>query len=246
MAVNVSLENYQEEFDPSDFLKHYCCRTGEIPCRVQHALRCYHEAFLTIPNGVTVLDYGAGPVMISAATKASEIVLCDYTENNRKALCQWLKGDLDAFDWSPHFSYVVRDLEGRGEQEVKERQEHVRKLVEAVVHCDINKDPLIDPDYNKGYDVVISSLVMEGASRNRTEFQTNISKLSSLIKPGGTILYYGIDNQLGYYSIGDRYFPNVIVTSEFAVSAFKRAGFTDLTLDKYTSIHNPNHVFRFI
>ena len=75
-----------------------------ISGRLKHTLRCYHEAFQTIPHGVTVLDYGAGPVImstISAATKASEIVLSDYTDSNRIALRQWLDGERAAFDWSP-------------------------------------------------------------------------------------------------------------------------------------------------
>ena len=97
------------------------------------------------------MDYGCGPVIantISAAAKASSIVLSDFTPNNRKALRQWLNIDSAAFDWSPYFKYVVRDMEGKGEQEVKERQELVCKLVKAVVHCDITQDPPIDPDYN--------------------------------------------------------------------------------------------------
>ena len=84
MEVNISMENYQEEFDPWDFIKDYYLVTDdtELPAQTQHTLRCYHETFQKIPHDVKVLDYGAGPVVfyvISAAAKASEIVLAEYT-----------------------------------------------------------------------------------------------------------------------------------------------------------------------
>ena len=239
----VSMENYKEMFDTTEFLKRYKCHTAsEIPSRVQHMLRCFHKVFLTIPAGVKVLDYGAGPsllTVISAAAKASEIILCEYTEKNRDALLQWLKRDPTAFDWNPHFSYVVQDLEGKGEQEVKERQEHVRKLVKAVVHCDITQDPPIDPDYNQRYDVVMTSLVIEGVATNHEGFRLLLGKLCKLIKPGGTILYYGVDNKLGYYPVGNYNFPGMDATAEFVLSAFEAAGFIDLQLDKFTHAGNP-------
>ena len=137
---------------------------------------------------------------IPAASKSSEIVLCEYTERNRNALRQWLSGDSEAFDWSPHFSYVVRDLEGKSEQEVRERQEKVRKLVKAVVHCDITQDPPIDPDYNQCYDVLSLSLVIEGVANNLDEFRSLLGKVCKLIKPGGMMFYYGVENKLGLLS----------------------------------------------
>ena len=111
-----------------------------------------------------VLDYGAGPLLIpsiAAASKASEIVLADYAENNCKVLREWLDGDPAAYDWTPHFNYVVRDLEGKGGEEVALRQERVRNIAKAVVHCDLTQDPIIDSDYDGPYDVVISSLLYQ-------------------------------------------------------------------------------------
>ena len=116
----ISRSDYEEAFDTSLFRKYYEWNVNSNPAgvrRIQHPLRCYHEAFQSLPSSsnLKVLDYGSGPVIvatISAATKASEIVLSDYLDKNRKALQQWLDGDCAAFDWSPHFRFVVRDLEG--------------------------------------------------------------------------------------------------------------------------------------
>ena len=250
MAGNDSAESMStyDAFDPNAYLESYFSSAG-TSVFAQHTLRCYHEAFKSLPNGLKILDYGSGPVMlatISAATKASEIVLSDYTESNRKALRQWLDADPAAFDWSPHFGYVLRELEGKGEKEIAERQEQVRRLVKAVVHCDVTQEPPIERGYDQLYDVVISSLVMESAARNHEEYVANISRLATLVKPGGVILYYGVENKQGYYSVGDSKFSNVHAIAEFATSAFRDAGFCNLTVEKFSPSSEPNKVFRFI
>ena len=248
-AVNVPREDYKEEFDPSCYLKFFeANRSSDIPPYQQFKLRCFYEAFLAVPEGVSVLDYGAGPTIafsISAATKASHIVFSDYTEPNRSFLRQWLSGDCKTFDWSPYFSYVVQELEGKGEKEARERQELVRKLSRAVVHCDITNDPPIERGYEQPYDVVMCTLVMEGASTNCDEYCANIAQLGKLVKPGGKVFYNGVENKVGYYTIGNKNFPNIHVDHEFSLSAFERAGFKNLTMT-HAPIFDPNHLFWFI
>ena len=187
MAV---ISDYQNAFHPSVYLKLYDSDSDAIP-RVQHALRCYHDVFQSLPCHLKVLCYSCGPVLvdtISAATKASEIVLSDFVDKNCKALHQWLNRDPAAYDWWNYFSFVVQELEGKEEEEVKERQEQVRQLVKAVVHCDITKDPPIQRGFDQLYDVVISSLVMEASAHNHEEYVSNTHRLSKLVKPGGLIL----------------------------------------------------------
>ena len=103
--------DFHDKFDPQIYLKQNLKMSRR---RVPHFLRCYHDVVQSLPQGIKVLDYGSGPSIlatISAASKASEIVLSDYTERNRDAINQWLKKDAEAIDWSPHFSYVVEKLE---------------------------------------------------------------------------------------------------------------------------------------
>ena len=45
--------------------------------------------------------------------------------------------DPDAFNWSPHFDYVVKTLEGKGEKEAREREKLLRKKTNGVISCDI-------------------------------------------------------------------------------------------------------------
>ena len=149
--------DYLDKFNPSVFLERYADVRPDT--RSGHMLRYYHTAFHNIPNGVSVLDYGSGPSIlptISAASKTSEIVLSDFSAVNRQALRDWLDNkEPPLFDWTDHFRYVVRELEGKGEEEVTRRQQEIRNVVKDVVHCDITQDPLIDAQYHKLYDVYV-------------------------------------------------------------------------------------------
>ena len=228
-AVNVSRDKYNEDFNPSAyFLNYYSANSaGDISSYVKHTLQCLHESFLTVPTGVKVLEYGAGPVIsstISAATKASESVLADYTKNNLKCLQQWLNDEPGALDWSPHFSYVVQELEGKVKQEVEERQRKVRNLVKAVVHCNINEMPPIEKGFDDNYGY------LDATASTLDEYCSNVSQLSQLVKPGGCLFYYGVENKRGFYTVGDRNFPSFCVSDELVVKAFHDAGFHNVSL----------------
>ena len=185
--------DYHRKFQASEYFNRYYAKPAGP---LYTSLRLYHEVFQSLPAGLRVLDYGSGPTIrttISAATKASEIVLSDYAEDCRKVLRQWLEKHPDAFDWSPYFSiddfsHVVKDLEGKGEKEVEERQEEVRRLVKAVVHCDLTQDPPIERGYDQQYDVVMSSLCIDAVAGTREEYVQGVKKLAKLVKPGGILL----------------------------------------------------------
>ena len=244
----VCREDYEKEFKPSVFLKYYETKSDcELSPFVRFRLQRLHESFVAIPEGVKVLDYGSGPVVvsaISAASKASDIVFADYVENNLKFVRQWLDSEPDAFDWWPYFTHVVQELEGKGKEEARERQELVRK-VGKIAHCDINQDPPIQRGFDDQYDVLIVSLVLEGTSRSLEEYRAGLSRLAKLVKPGGTILYYGVENNYGYYTVGDRSFPAVTVNDEMTLSAFADAGFSDVTVTP-APVVDPEVSFRFV
>lgn len=236
MASTDKVFNKWDAYDPSIYsATRYGYDTTNTADRSQHILKCYHEAFQTLPSGLKVLDCGTGPVLLStitAATKASEIVLSDYSDATCKTIRQWLDRDATAFDWSPHFSFVVRELEGKGEKEVETRQELVRKVVKAVIHCDLTQDPPIEKDYVQLYDVVICSLVLEVAARDHEEFYANAVRVGKLVKPGGlTLIYHAVeeeDTSRDFAVVGEKKFHDLWVPVEVVLDAFSRAGFTDL------------------
>lgn len=232
--------DYQDKFDSFAFLEHYLYDVRENTGRLQHVLQCYHSIFRSLPNDLKVLEFGSGPVIIatiSAATKASEIVLSDFTDRNRKSLRLWLDGNSAAFDWSKHFRYVVRELEEKDESEVEKRQEQVRKSVRAVAYCDLTQESPIEKEYNQMYDVVISSLVLECVANDYKEYNVLMSRLGRLVKPGGLLLIYGVENKLGFYMAGAK-FRDVGIDSSIAISAMKDAGFSDLAVNKFVTIQD--------
>ena len=224
-------KDYLSKFDPAVFLREFYA--GNVN---RHRLRCFHDTFSILPPNLEVLDYGSGPCLvgtISAATKASKIILSDYSDVNCRTLRQWLIKDPTSFDWSPHFSYVVQELEGKKEQEVSKRQDLVRSLVDNVVHCDITKDPPIEQGYNNLYDVVISSFVLEVVAQTIDEYGLLVSRLGKLVKPGGLLLIYGVEHR-NFYTVGNVTFWEISINADNTVAAMKDAGFNNIHVEKAT------------
>ena len=243
-------KDFHDKFDPLAFFMIYSDERNRD--YVHHILRCYHDAFQSLPSGLSILDYGSGPAIlttISSAAKASEVVLSDYTEGNRRALRQWLARDPNAFDWSSFFSYVVKELEGKTDSEVVERQELVRKLVKAVVHCDLTQDPPIEGGYDLQYDVVIVSLCIATASQTQEDFRQGVAKLGKLVKCGGMLMIYDAERSgsgSGYYYVGKAKFRDVSVSSEFVAEAMRDAGFHDISIRKYAMSYVDPQVIGFM
>ena len=238
-SVVLTGEDFHDKFDPDDYMQMYrngfsqFC-SGGLP---EFYLSHIHGAFLELPSsGLSVLDFGSGPSVlgaISAAPRSSEIVLSDYTEKNIKAAEKWLENDPSAYDWSSYFKYIIQDLEGLGAEAVKEREGMIRKVVKAVVECDINRDPPIKGEYNKEYDVVICSFVLEGATQSKDEYQAGMKRLAGLVKPGGLLLFAGVERSadVGFYMVGENKFQSLGVPSEFAVKSMEKAGLSDIKLE---------------
>ena len=231
-------EKYRNEFDTQAFLQYYDRLTEyqAQPLRLLHEF--YHSYGST--SCLKVLDYGAGPTVlysISAALQASEIVLSDYTEQNRAALQHWLKDAPEAHDWTPFFKYVVQSLEGLGEEEVAKRQEDVRTRIKAVVNCDIHMDPPIQSGYEGPYDVIFSSLCLENACTSCAEYEVALTKLCTLLKPGGKIVLRDIEAgedeaPTNYYIVGAQKFVSLNVTESLIRSTLEKAGFYNITFKR--------------
>ena len=72
-------KDYDDFFDPKAYLGYRFESVSEHHAAILNRL---HQFYQTVPTGVKILDIGTGPIisyMISAASKASEIVLAEYT-----------------------------------------------------------------------------------------------------------------------------------------------------------------------
>ena len=224
-----------DRFEPSTYLQRY---SDVYSSRAGHMLRCFYWAFQSVPSDVKVLDYGCGPSLlgiIPASSKSSEIVMSDYSENNIQAIRQWLRKDPAAFDWFPHFNFVVKELEGKGEEEVIKRQDDVRNMIKDVVHCDLTRDPLIETGYDQQYDVVICSLTIGAVAQTREEFTMLLSRMSTLIKSGGSLFLY-VAEKTSSYKVGDSEFQYFSTTPDTVRKAMGEAGYGDVQVhdEKYS------------
>ena len=132
-----------------------------------------------------------------------------------------------------HFNFVVKDLEGRDEEELLQRKQSVRNLIKGFAECDITQYPPIEDNYNKHYDVVIASYVLESVATTNDEYVTLMSRVSSLVKPGGYFLLYGVEHHKRYI-IGDHTFYTFPVSSSVSKDALEKCGFSIITTDKKT------------
>ena len=230
-------KDYLDKFEPTRYLE-MCVFDNK---RIHHQLRCFYDAFQKLPNNLKILDYGSGPSLmpaITAVTKASEIILSDYSPRNREMLRQWLREEnASSFDWNPHFKFVVQQLEGDTREEaVQERQKRVREAVKATVHCDLTQDPPIERGYDQSYDVVVSSLVVDTVPRTYEEFVDIITRLGQLVRQGGSLFLYCSENA-SFYMVGNckfQLFPLTLNTVERALAA---AGFQDIkNSDKFLAV----------
>ena len=235
--VYYSQKDYRKRFDTFANVKLFFEDSINIK-RAHHSLRCFHDVLQSLPDGLSILDYGSGPSILTtiiAATKASEIVISDYTEGNRAFIRQWLNNTTAALDWSVYFRYVVVELEGKTESDIAAREEQVRKLTKAVVSCNLTQDPPIESGYDRQYDIVVASLVLAASSFSQDNYMSNLDKLGKMVKPGGTIMIYEaerIGSERGFYIVGGAKFSNASVTSDFVSEALKSGGFYYFACEK--------------
>ena len=227
--------SHEKIFHAAAYLQH---RYGDVhKQRARYSLDHLHEVFGSahIKGGsFKVLDYGSGPVIqncISAAAFASEIIFCDISPANREAIQKWLDRDTDAFDWSPHFDYVVKTLEGRSEEEAREREERMRKVARVVVADALSEQPLAKGD-DGSFDLILLCGCLEAACSDKRSFERGIRVLTSLLKSGGLLVDLAsepaVDNLDLRYNVAGTDFPCICLTGDYVASVIRECGLKDV------------------
>ena len=224
-------------FNAETYLKSWYCHRTKLPNQLVFPLQCIHDVFQSLPHSLKVLDYGTGPVIcyvISAAGRQSEIVLSDPAHANREALKKWLFNEPSAFDWTLYFNHVVQKLEGRSEQEARERKEILRRSVKDVAYCDIEDDPPITTKFPGLFDVIIENGALAAASHSQDAFERGVAKLAAFLKPGSTLLMITRINHDQSYLTEDTYFDGTnrhfffSVSGGYVKSVLEKQGFRDV------------------
>ena len=222
-----------EMFDPWAYLEY---QYGEVDAFHHHSLQEIHEVFKSYGSSSTslkVLEFGAGPVIvyvISASLYASEIVLSEYLDTNRKVLQMWLDRDPNAPNWSPFFEYVVQELEGKSKEKAAKREEESRQVIKAVIPCDIHKDPPVEPAYCGPYDVIVTSFCLESACNSLEEYSGAVPKLAKLLKPEGKlVITVEGPGDTFFYVVGEKKFFALSIREEALTTILQQNGFHDIT-----------------
>ena len=203
----------------------------------------FYQSYLSTAK-LKILEIGTGPSIaniISAGPYAAEIVLSEYTEANRSALLQWLNNDPNAFDWTHVFKHIVVDLEGKTEEEVPIRAELVRKVVKAVVPCDVTQDPPIPNEYVDQYDVVTDFLCLVSACATTEDYTAALVRLHTLLKPGGKVVLYSSETDNTQmpvsYPVGPLYYFGLCLSRDVIFKSLEQAGFCDVKRVALTREH---------
>ena len=243
----LSLYRY-DRLEPQDYLKIYY-GDGQTQGFVLKQLHRFYQSYQSSETKLKILDIGSGPVIaqaISAAPYASEIVLSEYAEANREALLQWLKNDPKAFDWTPTIKHIVVDLEGKSEEEVPIRAELLRKVIKAVVPCDVHSDPPISTDYVSQYDIVTEFNCLPAACTTKEEYLAAMFRLCALVKPGGVIMLCEGEGKesptLISHRIGSQNFSDLLFLKEFITMMLKQAGFCNMKVESLEKHNFPTDI----
>ena len=252
----MSYEDYKTSFDPKSYLTQFYNSNYPLSTALLKPLCKFYQT-VGHDAGLTVLDFGCGPtihgIISLAQYSASEIVLAEYLEKNRREIHKWIQEDNDAFDWTSIIRHVVVELEEKEESEVEERKQQLQHAIKSVIPCDVTKDPVLSPEYMKEYDIVHCFLCLEAASRTKEEFVAYLLKLKSLIKPGGKFLLLTVNREerpepVGY-KVGDHWFYDLCISVEFVQESLTKIGFTDLvtipifTVEASAKDHNAPSTF---
>ena len=232
-----------DKFNPQDYLHTYygvdTLGLHPIQLLTLKTLHDFYQSYESTEAKLKILDVGSGPVIaqtISAAPYAAEIVLSEYVEANRAALLQWLNNDPNAFDWTHIIKHVVVNLEGKSEEEVQERAELVRKVIKAVVHCDVNHDPPIPPSYVGQYDIVTAFLCLTAACTTSEDYMAALVRLHALLKSGGKVVLLNTDRReqdtptQTSYPVGSHEFFELRLSRDLISKSLEQAGFHDINV----------------
>ncbi|XP_040070666.1 nicotinamide N-methyltransferase-like [Ixodes scapularis] len=188
----------------------------------------------------TLLDVGCGPtvanVFPATRRKIRSIVFSDLVPRNREEVEKWIQGASDAMDWS-FMSEPLAILEGckdvkNGARDIEER---TRAAAKKVIPCDVLDPNVLPEEHKEAFDIVLSSLCLEAASRDETTYRAVTRNVSSLIRQGGHLILCGIAGSIEY-TVGDATFPDLGLTKAMVENALSGSG---LRVKHWSSLDKP-------
>ncbi|XP_051847255.1 nicotinamide N-methyltransferase-like [Antechinus flavipes] len=176
-------------------------------------------------KGDLLIEIGSGPTIyqfLSACELFKEIVATDYADQNLKEINQWLKKEPGAFDWSPVVKYVC-ELEGDRDKWT-DKEEKLREKVKQVLKSDVTQSQPLGSVSLPQADCLLTIYCLETSCKDLPTYQQALKNISSLLKPGGSLVL--ISALKGYYyMVEDKKFFCLPLTPEEIKDALEKAGF---------------------
>ena len=153
----------------------------------------------------------------------NQITFSAYLESERKEVELWKHGKEGAHDWGPEFKRTLNEVEHiAGDDAWREREALLRKRISNIIPCDINRDnPLIFEQ--EPYEIVVTSLSLEVASKTYAEYKNGVKKLVGLLKPGGFLLMF-MEERESFFMMGKKKWDILYLTLEQVKEALAEAG----------------------
>jgi hypothetical protein len=168
-----------------------------------------------LPAQYKILDFGCGPTLhhiLPFLKNASEVHLADLFQSNLEQISRYLKKDKIAHNWDRYIEYTL-ECEGVAaptDEEITEKRNSIYDKITKLIVADAgDKDPL-GPEAREAYEVVISCYCADSATTDYETFSQYIKNISSLVKPGGTLVLACLRKAL-HYKTGASYFPSANV-----------------------------------
>ncbi|XP_054854572.1 nicotinamide N-methyltransferase-like isoform X2 [Eublepharis macularius] len=245
-AAFTKKDYYDRHFIPKAFLEMYFAfhpEKAKGTALLVFGLKKLYKAFNSGGiKGDTLIDIGSGPTIyqfLSACESFREIIASDYTDGNREEMQRWLRKEPGAFDWSPVVKYLC-EMEGDREKWI-EKEEKVRKAIKRVLKCDVTQPNPLAPLSLPPADCVLCTRCLEAACTDLPTYHSALKNMSSLIKPGGHLVFFAVLEST-FYMVGQHRFSNLYVDQKCVEEAVKEAGF-DIEWLEGTKFNYPATVF---
>ncbi len=221
------------EFKPRDYLNYYYKRIDE---ENQALLEFFAEAYKDVPQNSKMMEFSGGPTIyqiITAANHVEQVDFSDYLQANLNEIKLWKSSDPSAFNWDRFIKEALK-IEGlpASGKDIKNREHLVRKKINKLILGDAFMTDPCGPEYRNYYDVLGVSFVPEGITDSKDIWQSAISNIASLLKPGGLLAMAAI-LEAKFWMSGPQVLPAVYLKEENFRKIFPKLG---LSIQKLTTI----------
>jgi hypothetical protein len=95
--------------------------------------------------------------------------------------------------------------------------------------CDIKQDKILSLDYLKKVDMIITSLCIEAVADTLEEYVCMIGRLSTMIKPGGHLIMFGVLEET-FYKVEKQTLPCLSLTEKDIQTSLTKNNFEVLQM----------------